>query len=130
VLKLIVNNEDKALATAIIAGVKHIENLIPAEMQQLEKIVANLPPNYVFELTQHAVKPLVPAYQGDEYRPFWFAGDTTFEADIWHLQLGPWTKQVNFNVNLNDGNSLTATQHRPLLNSIKKWLLMQGHPLL
>lgn len=128
-LKLIVDNSDKVLAKAILAGDKHIENLMPNELRQLEKIAVNLPPNCVFELTQHAVKPMVPAYQIDEYKPFWFAGDTTFDSDVWQLQLVKWTKTIDFNVKLNDGNRLTAKRHRPLLNSFKKWLLMLGYPL-
>ena len=127
-LELINSHGGKALAEQIMAGQKHIENIKQNEILILQELVANLPLEHACALTQKAVLPLVPAYCGRELHPSWFDTSTEFLDNIWGIKLGTWEKSINFNVVLNDGEKLTAEKHRPLLNSFKKWLVMQGQP--
>ncbi|NQY65393.1 MAG: hypothetical protein HRT38_17080, partial [Alteromonadaceae bacterium] len=127
-LKLILNKDDKALAEQILAGTKHINNFKKNEFSQFQNIVVNLPLEYSSTLSRKAVTPLVPAYQIDENEPYWFDEGTEFSSDIWKIKLSTWKKTINFNLVLNDGKRLTHSKHRPLLNSLKKWLVIQGNP--
>lgn len=127
-LKLIMNTEEKALAEQILAGKKHINNFEQREFSQFQKLVVNLPSAHRRSLTQKAVRPLVPAYQSDENQPYWFDEGTEFSSDVWKITLGTWRKTIDFNLVLNDGKKLTQRKHRPLLSSLKMWLVIQGNP--
>ncbi len=130
----LVKNQDKQLVDAIQSGEKHINNFNEEDFERFNKLVANMPFTVVSDLLQKSVMPAVPMLQYDEQHPDWFDDDTQFSDNIWHLSLKLdrkiWKKTIDFNrVVLNDGKKLTLKKHQPLLNTLKKWLVVQGHPL-
>lgn len=124
-MKLIIN---KSLVNQINSGEKNISNMNKNEISQLQEIVTKLPMAQIITLTQKVLIPFVPIYQYDADHPYWFDKDTKFSSNIWEIKLGTWQRTINFNVTLNDGRSLTDKKHLLLLNSIKKWLVIQGNP--
>ncbi|EKO3895390.1 integrase [Vibrio metschnikovii] len=67
-------------------------------------------------------------YSYDNRKPEWL--ESSFYADTWELKLSKKTKTISWDsVRLDDGNKLTDTKHRKLLNSFKYWITAADNPL-
>ncbi|TLS80655.1 hypothetical protein [Photobacterium damselae] len=129
-VSLIVDNTK--LKQQILLGEKHMANFTKEESTVLEQLVASMTLDEQLALTSKAATPVQSVFGYDEYHPNWFADGTEFGHDIWKIKVGGKKKTVivNFDVPLNDDQSLVSAKHRPLLNAFKYWLVQAGNPLL
>lgn len=67
-------------------------------------------------------------YDQKDEMPYWFK--SSYDDDVTIMNFGQKDKAIDWaSVTLDDGFPLTHSKHKPLLNSLKNWLLAVSDPL-
>jgi len=127
-LNLIENSEEILLTNEIISGKKDILNIDNNDIKTILNLSTKLPINKSSEILKKVLGPLVPSYQYSDKHPYWFDQGTSFSSNIWKITIGSWKKCIDFNVKINGSEKLTDRHNRKLLNTFKKWIVIQGNP--
>ncbi|MEE3879924.1 hypothetical protein [Vibrio sp. YYF0003] len=125
-VRLVVDNTE--LKKQVLSGEKHMGNFTQVEFEAFNQLVASMSLNEIDAFTTAAAAPVCEVFGYDELNPSWFVHGTKFEHDVWQIKVGQNALTIDFHVPLNDGNLLVSIRHRPLLNTLKHWLVQAGNP--
>lgn len=115
------------LKLAIENGDKHFNNMSAVELVEFQQLVVGLPPHEHSALYDKVMLPAVPALQASITEPDWLKSD--FRENVWQGHFGKTKKEIDFNVVLEDGSSLTDASNSKLLYTFKYWICAVTHPI-
>jgi hypothetical protein len=115
-IQLAVNNSEK-----------HIDNMNTEEMAEFQKMIVGLPHSEQTSLYEKILRPSLPVLQVEITLPDWLLSD--FKAPKWRCMFGKTKKNIDFNIQLEDGSLLTAPSNAKFFYTIRYWLCVVTHPI-
>jgi hypothetical protein len=116
-----------SLKLAIDNGRKSFDNMSTVELLEFQQLAVGLPPLAISALYDKVMTPTTPALNTSTKNPDWL--ESGFNENIWKCSFGKINKEIDFNVELEDGSLLTGIRNQKLLYTLKYWICASTHPI-